>query len=371
MPEAGLVESSSSSTLRMFTFLTLTRKHSQVCGDHTTNRDASLAHLTSRPSWRACAKASMYCAGASSALLLGGQAMSGLGDRMVAVALAFAVLEIGGSVSEVGLVLAAGMVPLVGRAGGRRGRRPRVTPGRDGGRRPGAGGEPGRDGGAADRGAAEVWMLALLAGVTGAATGFFSPASTGLLPEVVPRGAARPANALRSSAIRRRDPGPGRSPACSWPAPGRAGRSPSTPPPSRPARRATPLGSRPATRAPRLLPDRPARRLADLPLAPVALDLHRLLRGGQRALGCLARARADRRPRDDLGGAAGWGTVLGGGRGRDARRQPDRDPGRAGPAVAVRRARRRALRAAAGVPGGDPVIAGGRRRGALLSFDRR
>jgi MFS family permease len=45
-----------------------------------------------------------------------------------------------------------------------------------------------------------VWTLAVLAGVTGAATGFFSPASTGLLPEVVPAGQLQPANALRSSA---------------------------------------------------------------------------------------------------------------------------------------------------------------------------
>ena len=43
-------------------------------------------------------------------------------------------------------------------------------------------------------------MLALLAGVTGAATGFFSPAATGLLPEVVPAEGLQPANALRSTA---------------------------------------------------------------------------------------------------------------------------------------------------------------------------
>lgn len=46
-------------------------------------------------------------------LMLLGQAVSVLGDRMVAVALAFAVLEIGGSASAVGLVLAAGTAPLV------------------------------------------------------------------------------------------------------------------------------------------------------------------------------------------------------------------------------------------------------------------
>jgi MFS family permease len=44
-------------------------------------------------------------------------------------------------------------------------------------------------------------MLALLAGVTGAATGFFSPASTGLLPEVVLAEQLQPANALRGSAV--------------------------------------------------------------------------------------------------------------------------------------------------------------------------
>ena len=47
-------------------------------------------------------------------LLFAGQAVSVLGDRMVAVALAFAVLEIGGSATDVGLVLAAGVFPLVG-----------------------------------------------------------------------------------------------------------------------------------------------------------------------------------------------------------------------------------------------------------------
>lgn len=40
-------------------------------------------------------------------LLFGAQAVSVFGDRMVSIALAFAVLELGGSASEVGLVLAA------------------------------------------------------------------------------------------------------------------------------------------------------------------------------------------------------------------------------------------------------------------------
>ena len=131
-----------------------------------------------------------------------GQTVSWLGDRMVVVALAFAVIHLGGSESEVALVLAAGWAPLVltvlagGVVADRTSRRAVMV--------------------AADlvrivsqgtmavlviSGAAEIWMLAALAGVTGAATGLFSPASTGLLPEVVPDDELQPANALRSAAI--------------------------------------------------------------------------------------------------------------------------------------------------------------------------
>lgn len=135
-------------------------------------------------------------------LLFSGQAVSVLGDRMAVVALAFAVLEIGGSASDVGLVLAAGAFPLVATvlAGGvvadRVSRRAvmvvadlvRVA-------------SQGAMAALLIAGVAEVWMLALLAGATGAATGFFSPASTGLLPEVVLAEQLQPANALRTSAV--------------------------------------------------------------------------------------------------------------------------------------------------------------------------
>jgi MFS family permease len=135
-------------------------------------------------------------------LLFSGQAVSVLGDRMVAVALAFAVLEIGGSTSDVGLVLAAGVFPLVasvlvgGVVADRASRRAvmvvadlvRVA-------------SQGTMAALLIAGMPEVWMLALLAGVTGTATGFFSPASTGLLPEVVAAEQLQPANALRSSAV--------------------------------------------------------------------------------------------------------------------------------------------------------------------------
>jgi MFS family permease len=135
-------------------------------------------------------------------LLFSGQAVSVLGDRMATVALAFAVLEIGGSASEVGLVLAAGAFPLVvtvlagGVVADRASRRAvmvvadlvRVV-------------SQGVLAALLIAGVAEVWMLALLAGVTGAATGFFGPASTGLLPEVVLVEQLQPANGLRASAV--------------------------------------------------------------------------------------------------------------------------------------------------------------------------
>jgi MFS family permease len=46
-----------------------------------------------------------------------------------------------------------------------------------------------------------VWAIALLSGVTGAATGFFSPASTGLLPAVVQAKDLQQANGLRATVM--------------------------------------------------------------------------------------------------------------------------------------------------------------------------
>jgi MFS family permease len=135
-------------------------------------------------------------------LLFSGQAVSVLGDRMAVVALAFGVLEIGGSTSDVGLVLAAGAFPLVATvlAGGvvaDRASRRAVMVVADLARVA----SQGAMAALLIVGVAEVWMLALVAGVTGAATGFFSPASTGLLPEVVLAEQLQPANGLRASAV--------------------------------------------------------------------------------------------------------------------------------------------------------------------------
>jgi MFS family permease len=135
-------------------------------------------------------------------LLFAGQGVSVLGDRMVAVALAFAVLEVGGSVSAVGLVLACATLPLVGSVliGGvvaDRSSRRAVMVGADLVRIA----SQGTMAALVITGTAELWMLGALAGVTGAATGFFSPASTGLLPEVVPGEQLQPANAARATAV--------------------------------------------------------------------------------------------------------------------------------------------------------------------------
>jgi MFS family permease len=135
-------------------------------------------------------------------LMLLGEGVSVLGDRMVGVALAFAVIQLGGSPTEVGLVLAGGWAPLAltvlagGVVADRTSRRAvmvsadlvRVA-------------SQGTMAVLLIGGAAEIWMLAALAGITGAATGFFNPAATGLLPQVVDGEELQPANALLATTI--------------------------------------------------------------------------------------------------------------------------------------------------------------------------
>lgn len=135
-------------------------------------------------------------------LLLGAQAVSVLGDRMVAIALAFAVIELGGSASEIGVVLAVRTLPMIGTLliGGvvaDRVSRRAVMVAADLARLL----TQGAIGVLLVTGAAEVWMLAVLSGFTGAATGFFNPASTGLLPSIVPPGRLQEANGVRATAL--------------------------------------------------------------------------------------------------------------------------------------------------------------------------
>jgi MFS family permease len=135
-------------------------------------------------------------------LLFSSFAVSVLGDRMVAIALAFAVLELGGSASAVGVVLACRTLPLVasvlvGGVVADRVSRRAVMVASDLSRFATQGllavlliaGDP------------PIWSVAVLSGLTGAATGFFSPAATGLLPTVVRPEYLQQANGLRATAM--------------------------------------------------------------------------------------------------------------------------------------------------------------------------
>jgi MFS family permease len=128
-------------------------------------------------------------------LLLWGQATSTLGDRIVFVALALYVTDIG-SPSDVGIVLAAHAIPLVGflLLGGvwaDRLPRHRVMIATD-----------------LTRfalhallaaliftGTVEIWAIALIEAAFGTAEAFFRPAYTGLIPQTVPEAEIQPAKA--------------------------------------------------------------------------------------------------------------------------------------------------------------------------------
>ena len=130
-------------------------------------------------------------------LLFVGRVVSDFGDKLVPVALAFAVLELSRSASALGLVFAARMIPmvvlvLVGGVWADRLRRHVVMLSADGVR-------------AVTQaiaatllltGRAEVWHLMVLMAVYGAAQAFFDPASTGLVPQTVSRARLQQANGL-------------------------------------------------------------------------------------------------------------------------------------------------------------------------------
>jgi predicted MFS family arabinose efflux permease len=130
-------------------------------------------------------------------LLFVGRVVSDFGDKLVPVALAFAVLELSPSASALGLVFAARMIPLVvlvlvGGVWADRLRRHVVMLSADGVRAV-------TQGIAAMlllTGRAEVWHLMVLMAVYGAAQAFFDPASTGLVPQTVSRARLQQANGL-------------------------------------------------------------------------------------------------------------------------------------------------------------------------------
>jgi hypothetical protein len=135
-------------------------------------------------------------------LVYGAQVVSLLGDGIIPVALAFAILDLTGSATDLGLVLAARTVPLVAclLAGG-------VVADRVSRRRVMIVADVVRFASQAllglllVTGHAELWQLAALQAVLGAASGFFNPASTGLLPMLVSTERLQDANALRGIAL--------------------------------------------------------------------------------------------------------------------------------------------------------------------------
>jgi MFS family permease len=132
-------------------------------------------------------------------LLFAGQVLSLVGDRVMLVALPFAVLESGGSLRAVGLVVTAQLVPflvfaLIGGVLSDRGNRKRVVVVSDVARLV----VQAIGGALLVAGAADPLTLAVLAALYGSAEAFFQPAFTGLLPQTVSHpGQLQPANALR------------------------------------------------------------------------------------------------------------------------------------------------------------------------------
>jgi MFS family permease len=129
--------------------------------------------------------------------LFAGQALSRLGDRIAPIALAFGVIDSGGSAGDLGLVVAAGSIPFAAFA---------LAAGVYGDRIPRRSVMLASDAVRAVvqcvtavlllTGSAEVWQLAALAAVYGTADAFFWPAMNGLLPETIESDRLQEANAL-------------------------------------------------------------------------------------------------------------------------------------------------------------------------------
>jgi MFS family permease len=131
-------------------------------------------------------------------LLFLGQALSILGDRVTGIVLPFAVLAVGGGVSDVAIVSAAQFLPfavlaLPAGVWADRLDRKRILIASDSVRF----GCQLVAGVLLIGGSASVASLAVVAGVYGAADAFFAPAFTGLLPGTVAPANLQPANALR------------------------------------------------------------------------------------------------------------------------------------------------------------------------------
>jgi len=130
-------------------------------------------------------------------LLFAGRGISSLGDRLVPVALAFAVLDLTGSVTDLGLVIAAQTTPLVllvlfGGVWADRLPRQLVMLASDCVRAL----AQAASAALLLSGQAHIWQLVILQALYGAAEAFFGPASTAVVSQTVPAEQLQPANAL-------------------------------------------------------------------------------------------------------------------------------------------------------------------------------
>jgi len=128
-----------------------------------------------------------------------GRTVSLVGDGIAPVALAFAILDLTGSATDLGIVLAVHSLVLIALVliGG-------VIADRISPRRAMLGADltrmvsMGLIAALLLAGTAEIWQLALLYAVDGAATAFFNPASNAIAPQIVPPSRLQEANALLS-----------------------------------------------------------------------------------------------------------------------------------------------------------------------------
>ena len=130
-------------------------------------------------------------------LLFLGRTTSFVGNAFANVALAFAVLELTGSKADLGYVLTARSVPqvlflLAGGIWADRLPRHRVMVGSN----LASGLSQSAVAALLLTGHARIWQLAALAALNGASSAFFFPASTGIVPQTVPRPLLQSANAL-------------------------------------------------------------------------------------------------------------------------------------------------------------------------------
>jgi MFS family permease len=135
-------------------------------------------------------------------LLFAGRTVSLVGTAIAPVALAFAVLDLTGSKTDLGLILAAREVPLivfllVGGIWADRLPRNRVMVGAN----VVSGLTQATAAALLITGNAEIWHLAALAALNGSASAFFFPASAGVVPQTVPAPLLQQANAFLALAV--------------------------------------------------------------------------------------------------------------------------------------------------------------------------